>query len=453
MKRVFSLLFFITGFFIQAQIISTVAGDSSQGFSLDNVPAVSSELYFPTCVAFDGSGNYYIADEWNNRIRKVSASGEISTVAGNGVPGFSGDNGPATDAQLNYPTGIALDSSGNIYIADAVNSRIRKVNAFGIISTVVGTDSTGYSGDNGPATNAWLNEPTSVAVDLFGNIYIGDQGNNRVRKVNVSLGNINTIAGTDAAGYSGDGGQATAAQLNGPYGIAVDASGNVYIADGFNNCIREVSASSGIITTVAGNDSAGYSGDGGSATTAKLNGPVGVTVDVSGNIYIADLNNNCIRKVTYPSGPKGIINTIAGDDTAGYSGDNGAGTNAKLYKPCGTGLDVSGTVYIADTYNNRIRKLTRDPSGIAEFGYSPMHVVLYPNPAVSSFVLQIAEADFEIELLQLFDLDGKCLYTQWITSARTVIDVSNLAYGTYNVRITGHSGLANKKLVVIHQAK
>ena len=217
-------------------------------------------------MAVDASGNLYIADTGNNRIRKVSATGIITTVAGNGSAGYSGDGGPATSAQLDGPEGVAVDGSGNLYIADTCNNRIRKVSATGIITTVAGNGSAGYSGDGGPATSAQLSLPAGVAVDGSGNLYIADSGNNRIRKVSAT-GIITTVAGNGSPGYSGDGGPATSAQLNQPAGVAVDASGNLYIADSSNNRIRKVSAT-GIITTVAGNGFDGYSGDGGPATSA-----------------------------------------------------------------------------------------------------------------------------------------------------------------------------------------
>ncbi|NCX95569.1 MAG: hypothetical protein EBX41_04010, partial [Chitinophagia bacterium] len=282
----------------------------------------------------------------------------ITTIAGNGSGGYSGDGGAATAASLNEPKGVAVDASANVYIADCFNNRIRKVNTSGIISTIAGNGSAGYSGDGGAATAASLSLPKGVAVDASGNVYFPDQNNNRIRKVNTS-GVISTIAGNGSLGYSGDGGAATAASLSGPYGVAVDASGNVYIADCFNNRIRKVNTS-GVISTIAGNgyhDSTGrggYGGDGGAATAASLNYPIGVAVDASGNVYIADYNNKRIRKVN----TSGIISTIAGNGSPGYSGDGGAATAASFNYSEGVAVDASGNVYIADSYDNRIRKVT-----------------------------------------------------------------------------------------------
>ncbi len=291
----FIILFFLVTITVSAQTISTVAGSGSAGFSGDGGAATAASLLAPIDVAFDASGNLYIADLQNQRIRKVNTSGIISTVAGNGDYGFNGDGGAATSASLNYPGGVAVDVSGNLYIADGANNRIRKVNTSGIISTVAGTGVGGFGGDGGAATGAGLNSPGGVAVDASGNVYIADVSNHRIRKVNTS-GIISTVAGTGSFGFSGDGGAATSAGLNQPSDVAVDGSGNLYIADIGNQRIRKVSIT-GIISTVAGNGDYGFSGDGGAATAADLYYPRSLAVDASGNLYIADVGNSRIRKV------------------------------------------------------------------------------------------------------------------------------------------------------------
>ena len=332
-------------------IISTIAGNGTAGYSGDGGPAASAELNSPSGVAVDFSGNIYIADYKNNRIRRVDASGVISTVAGKGTAGYSGDGGPASSAELSTPSGVAVDTSGNIYIADSSNNCVRKVDASGVISTVAGNGTAGYSGDGGPAVSAELSSPSGVAVDTSGNIYIADDKNNCIRKVDAS-GVISTVAGNGTGGYSGDGGPATSAELSTPSGVAVDASSNIYIADSSNNCIRKVDAS-GVISTVAGKGTGGYSGDGGPASSAELSSPFGVAVDASGNIYIADDKNNRIRKVD----ASGVISTVAGNGTGGYSGDGGPATSAQLNSPSGLAVDSSGNIYIADTTNYRVREV------------------------------------------------------------------------------------------------
>jgi uncharacterized repeat protein (TIGR03803 family) len=332
--------------------IATVAGDGTPNYSGDGGPAISAGINGPDEAVVDSSGNIYIADTGNSRIRKVtSATGIISTVAGNGTFGYSGDGGAATKAEIGYPSGVAVDSAGNIYIADYANERIRKVTvSTGIISTVAGNGTAGYSGDGGAATSAELQHPVGVAVDSAGNIYIADMENNRIRKVTASTGKISTVAGDGTEGYSGDGGAATSAELDYPWEAVVDSAGNIYIADSYNERIRKVTVSTGIISTVAGDGTFGYSGDGGLATSAELGFPTKVAVDSAGNIYIADSDNYRVRKVTALTG---IISTVAGDGVQGYSGDGGAATAAELTGPTGVALDAAANIYIAD--GNRIR--------------------------------------------------------------------------------------------------
>ena len=325
--------------------IDTLAG----GFAGDGGPAVAARLNLPYDVAVDSSGNLYITDRNNHRIRKVDSTGTITTIAGTGKDGFSGDGGPATQAQLNFPTGVAVDGEGNLYIADAPNDRIRKVDSIGTITTIAGTGEQGFSGDGGPATQAQLDHPRAVAVDGEGNLYIADRNNNRIRKVD-STGTITTIAG--GGGFGEDGGPATQVRLNLPYGVAVDGTGNLYIADTNSDRIRKVD-STGTITTIAGTGERGFSGDGGPATQASLNSPFGVAVDGAGNLYIADQYNNRIRRVD----STGTITTIAGTEERGFGGDGGPATQAPLFLPTGVAVDGEGNLYIADQYNHRIRRV------------------------------------------------------------------------------------------------
>src|ERR1035437_10331608 len=334
--------------------ITTVAGNGVFGFSGDGGAATSASLWNPWGVAVDSAGNLYIADTQNNRVRKVSG-GTITTVAGNGVAGFSGEGGPATSASLSNPWGLALDSVGNLYIADKGNNRVRKVSG-GTITTVAGNGVAGFSGEGGPATSASLSNPWGLAIDSVGNLYIADQGNHRIRRVSGET--ITTVAGNGAFGFSGDEGPATSASLYEPGGVAVDSAGNLYIAEGNrittdyrNSRIRKVSG--GIITTVAGNGSYRFSGDGGIVTSASLDQPQGMAVDAAGNLYIADTTNHRIRKVS-----SGTITTVAGNGVGGFSGDGGPATRASLYYPQGVTVDSAGTLYIADTFNGRIRKVS-----------------------------------------------------------------------------------------------
>jgi sugar lactone lactonase YvrE len=322
--------------------IITLAGTGVSGYSGDGGPAGSAELNSPYGVSVDASANVYIADTGNSVIRRVDSTGKITTIAGNGIKAYGGDGGPATSAALFSPYRAVADRAGNVYIADFYNNRIRKVDTSGTITTVVGTGTQGYNGDGIPATTAQLNNPAAVALDGGGNLYIADTWNHRIRKIDTS-GTINTIAGTGFPGVLGDGGAATLAQVNQPEGVGVDSSGNVYIADYGNSKIRKIDTS-GIINTIAGTGSIGYSGDGGPATAASLNLPTGVAVDRAGNVYIADNQNSRVRKVD----SSGTITTIVSTGMSGVSA---------LFFPEDVAVDTVGHVYIADYNNMRILEL------------------------------------------------------------------------------------------------
>jgi sugar lactone lactonase YvrE len=385
-------------------IITTVAGTGNPGYSGDGGLATNANLSIPTSASVDSIGNLLIADDGNSRIRKVDASGIITTVAGRNL----NDGDCATNATLNRPYGMVFDPAGNLYLADSLNSRIRKVDTNGIITTVAGNGIFASAGNGGAATNGSLKSPTGIALDAFGNMFIADYSDNRIRKVDTN-GIISTLAGTGALGaYSGDGGPATNAVLPQPFGVAVDAAGNCFIAAPFVGClvlkvdtngvitrvagkfigfsgdgsaatnaslaypyslafdsvgnlfiadsgnyrIRKVNTN-GIISTVAGNGVPAYSGDGGPATSASIGSPYAVTVDPAGNIYIADFFNDRIRKV----GTNGIITTVAGNGIQGFTGDGGTGNHAQLSCPNGLAVDGGGNVYFSDSGNNRIRKL------------------------------------------------------------------------------------------------
>ena len=332
-------------------IVTTVAGNGEIGFSGDGGPAVEARLKLPQGMAVDGSGALYIADTWNRRIRRVDASGTITTVAGSGGRGYGGDGGPAVRTSLNVPAGVAVDGLGNLYIAESEQNRVLRVDTSGIITTMAGNGEIGFSGDGGPAVEAWLNTPLGVTVDEAGNVYIADWGNHRIRRVDGS-GIITTIAGTGERGFSGDGGPAVEASLWHPEGVTVDGGGNLYIADWGNHRIRRVDGS-GVITTIAGIGESGFGGDGGPAAGAWLNTPLGVAVDTSGNVYIADTYNDRIRRVD----GSGIITTVAGTGESGFGGDGGPAGEAQLDSPRGVAVDGSGNLFIADANNGRIRRV------------------------------------------------------------------------------------------------
>lgn len=354
--------------------ISTYAGTGTAGYSGDGGPAASAQLSGPLGLAVDPNGNLYVADTGNNVVRRISANGTISTVAGNGVAGFTADGIQATVSSLNEPEGLAVDRTGNLYIADTVNNRVRMVSPAGAIGTVAGTglsavygpiwDETGVStttGDGGPATGAAIVLPTDVALDAAGNLYIADYGNGRIRQV--VKGTIDTLAGA-LDGVPLEVGQlAVSEELSGPTGLAVNAAGIIYFAEGSIGTgsglapgdfrIWEVT-SAGLLAVAAGNGLESYSGDGGAAAVAQLNNPAGVAVDAQGNLFVADTLNHRVRKIS----PSGAITTVAGTGVAGYSGDGGPATGAQLDSPMGVAVAGNGVLYIADTHNNRIRMVT-----------------------------------------------------------------------------------------------
>ncbi|MCY3022432.1 MAG: HYR domain-containing protein, partial [Planctomycetota bacterium] len=361
-------------------IITTVAGNGNYGYNGDGIPAIAASLSSPEGVAVDGSGNLYIADKYNSRVRKRDAmSGAISTYAGNGSWEFYGDGGPATSAAIGYPSAVALSGSGNLFIADFMNMRVRKVDSMGTISTVAGNGNWGYSGDNVVATSTSLGYVTGLAADWGSNLFIADTSNNRIRRVDSMTRIITTVAGNGTAGYSGDGGPATSATLNRPSGVLLDGSGNLYIADNGNHRIRKVNGMSQTITTVAGNGTAGFSGDGATATLASLNGPIAVALDWAGSLYIVDTGNHRIRKVDAWSN---TISTVAGDGNSSYYGDGGPAPLAALNYPNGVAVNSSdGTLYVADRDNNRIRRVGSDqrptpPSGLTATAAGPSQVNL-----------------------------------------------------------------------------
>ena len=326
--------------------INTVAGTGVEGFSGDGGAAISAALANPFSMAADAAGNVYVADRDNHRVRRIDTTGNITTVAGNGEQGFFGDGGLATSASLNTPTAVAVDTNGNVYIADSNNNRIRVI-ANGNINTFAGNGTAGYSGDGGAATSAALFTPRGVAVDANGVVYIADTNNHVVRKV--SAGTISTIAGNaQQQGFYGDNGTASSAGLDTPTGVAVNATGKVYVADSNNHRVRLLSGAT--LSTFAGNGTAAYSGDGGAATSAAIAFPLGVSLDAMGNIFVADSNNHVIRRV----GSTGTITTIAGEGEQGFFGDAGGPNAAVLDTPSGV-LPLNGNVFIADLNNQRVR--------------------------------------------------------------------------------------------------
>jgi hypothetical protein len=424
-----------------AQTISTVAGSSGGG---------------PVGVALDGAGNIFISDKGDNRVRKVATNGIVSTVAGSGGGGYFGDGGPATNADM-FLEGIAADAAGNFFIAETFNFHICKVNTAGIIHNFAGNGTSGFYGVGVPATTAKIWDARSVTVDAAGNVYFADGGNDLIRKVNTS-GIISTVGGTDTVGYTGDGGPATNARLNYPQHIYVDNTGNIFFADTRNHCIRKINAS-GIISTFAGNGVDGYSGDGGPAVAASLDSAGGIVEDAYGSVYIADSRNNRIRKVDI----YGTISTIAGNSgIAGYSGDGGPATAARLYFPVGLAMGCGGQLYIADYFNDVVRVISHGMAPAFTAGHTQTLTVCENATATPiNAMLIVNDTDLgqtENWSTMLSPAHGSIYTTYSTTTTGSLLTPSGLLYlpyfgfvGTdsFKVRITDCGNLSDSTTIYV----
>jgi len=448
MKKILLMLFFTCACVntqAQVNIITTICGDDTAGYSGDNGLAKNARLSHPEDICLDKDGNILIADAANNRIRKINLiTGIITTIAGNDTAGFSGDEGLASIAKLNSPEGVITDANGDIYIADAANQRIRKITiSTGIITTIAGNGTIGSSGDGGAATNAEMWGPSGVYVDKYKNIYFADNLNNKVRKVEMATGIITTIAGTRSIGYAGDHGPAIDAELSGPGDVSLDSSGNIVFTDTYNSAIRKINATTGIITTIAGFGTYGYSGDSGPATAAYLNEPNGIFIDKQNNIFIGEYGNGVIRRI---DGTTQIITTVAGNGTYGYSGDDGPATNAQLM-PDAAWVDDFGTMYIADYDNHAIRKVYNPTLGVTSPRPSPKErVTLLPNPARDEVTVEGA-AGSEVSI---YNMAGQEVYQSKILSDKQTFNIACISPGVYEVQIINSlDGLwVTRKLVI-----
>ncbi len=429
----FLLSFVICSQQLRAQYISTYAGTGygaatgTGGYTGDNGYAVSAELNSSTGVTFDGAGNVYIADRGNNAVRKINTLGIITTIAGSSTAGYTGDNGPAIDATLNAPYSVAVDGSGNVFIADGGNNVIRKINTAGTIITYAGNGTAGYSGDGFAASTAQLTRPEGISLDNSGNLYIADAGNHAIREVSSSGVVIYTVAGTGSSGYSGDGGPAYLAQLNTPAAVATDIYGNLYIADRNNNAIRKITNSTGNISTIAGNGAVGFVGDNGPAAAAQLHSPAGVSIYGFGNIYISDQGNNVIRKID----TAGTITLFAGTYRNGYLGDGGVAIHSEMSSPTGLAVDGLERVYIADYDNNVIRLVSNVvPAAVAVVtGIDGMNV--YPNPTTGNLNITLPRS--ATATITVMNVLGIIVAVKEVPSATqvTAMQLNGLPEGTY----------------------
>jgi len=384
-----------------AQIITTIAGDSTTGYCCDDSLAIHAELNHPADVAVDAIGNIYICDAGNNRIRKINTSGIITTIAGTGIAGYNGDAIAATAAQLNYPDALVVDGFGNIYFSDDHNFRIRMINALGIITTIAGTGFSGYNGDDIPATTAQIATCVGIALDASGNVIFGDINNNRIRKIKPAInGIISTIAGTGSIGYTGDGGQATNATIYDPTGVAIDVSNNIFFAEHGNNCIRKITTD-GIINTIAGNGHVGFGGDNGPATLAQFNWPNGLKVDGNGNIFIADVYNYRIRKVDN----SGVVTTIAGTGNDLYNGEGQPALLTNIF-PLGIAINNSDDLYFADFSRARYMGNTVSVPVVPHIADA---VYCYPNPNRGQFCIKVVSTLNESVCINITNMIGQII--------------------------------------------
>jgi len=433
MRKNYILLLFIFSVYIaQSQTITTIAGNGSSGFSGDGGLATTAKLNLPFNLTFDKSDNIYIADTYNNSIRRVdNESGIITTVVGTADKKIGSD--------LKTPTGLTFDNYNNLYVADLANLRIRKVNLdTGSAITLVGEKSE----TEFPNINAQLGGPFNVVFDKIGNLYISVNSDSKVEKVDFSTGKVTTIAGTGEVGFSGDASLATTAKLANPTGLALDGKGNLFISDSGNERIRKVNLSTGIITTIAGTGETGFIGDGVEATKAQLANPLGLAIDNNGDLYVVDRGNNRVRKINMSTGS---ISTVAGTGESGFSGDGDLAKNAQLANPTGLAFNAAGDLYVVDRGNNRIRKI----SGLANTSASEdlsleASINIYPNPSTDKITIELKN-NLELKSATLFDVTGKQVKVKMNDKT---LSVSKLPRGIYVLKLATSNGSFEQKVVL-----
>ncbi len=431
MTQLVTLMLVIISLSAKAQFISTVAGNGMSSISGDGETATDASIGFPGGIAFDKYGNYYFAA--GNTVRKVSSGGYISTIAGSLLSGYSGDNSAATAAELNGPSFIAVDKYGNVYVSDYYNCRIRKFSSStGIITTFAGNGSPAYNGDDIAATSASLQYPQGISFDNTGNLFIADNGNHRVRKVD-TLGKIYTIAGSGVAGDAGDGSQATSAQLKNLWGLKVDINDNLYLTS--ENKVRKISASNGIITTVVGNGSFGYSGDGDAATNTGFSEIIDVAIDKYGYLYVSDDIDNRVLKVD----PSNVVTTFAGNGIRGFSTDGGAADTTEINSPRGIDLDSCGNLFVADNGNNRIRKITYAHCDYLETEKLTTNdkLLIFPNPTYD--LLNINNVTSQTSY-RVYSIVGAVVEQGILKAGANILSVRIFPNGLYLLALTDGEG-------------
>lgn len=435
-----SVLLALCPFALNAQIITTVAGNGQYGSTGDKDYAAYATLNTPAGLAADGRGNLYISDQMNNKIRKIDAYGVMTTIAGHGSAGISGDGGPASAAKVSWPGDMTLDKYGNLYFADCANHRIRKIDTAGIISTVAGNGVPGFAGDSAMATDARLNNPKGVALDDEGNIYIADQLNNRIRKV-TTQGYIFTVAGGGDTAFLDGGVNAFRVKLNHPYGVAVAKDGSIYIGDTYNNVIRKVGTDS-MVTKIAGSSTGlgGYGGDNGGAWDSRVSHPVSFKLDRKGDLYFADMENNRVRKLEMATG---IMRPIAGNGSSGsaQNGDGGPALDAQIYRPTAIALDSADNVYVAEG-TNRVRYVYL----AAPFKSST--ITIFPNPCDKNTNIFLPSVYEEIAHIFVVDAAGRRV-TEMVGPTNKYINVPFNATGYYTIQAaTKHDEWSGRVMVV-----
>jgi len=437
--KLINLLFLLLPLSVNGQVISTYAGTGVAGGSGDGGLATNATLAFPVGVSFDNRGNILICEE--DGIRDVNINtGIISTIAGCDTATSTGNGRPATDAQLVSPYFVYSDTVGNLYVTDYWTSTVRKIDiSTNWISDYAGNNIEGYSGDGGPATSAKLDGPFGVCIDATRHaIFFSDEFNYRVRKVDMSTNIITTFAGTGIEGYSGDGGLATNARFSRVIGLQIDKSGNLYIGDWDNGRIRKIDATTNIVSTIAGNGVVGYSGDGGAATDAMISKASAMCFDKCGNLYFADEDSSIIRRIDVATN---IITTVAGNGFAGDTGIGGAATSASLNHPNGVCIDTSGNLYISDYYNHMVYKVTIpttcDLALDADLISKESDISIYPNPIDN--ILNLTSKN-KISEVTIDNLIGQQVYDQVFDAEKAEINVSAFPPGIYFVQVTDGTG-------------